>query len=143
LPRQYPSDQPAIIGQHRQVAPLIERVRGDLDLIARHAPAGNRAAHHPIDAAVPMVCALVAIFAKGAAKFGYDRHGRLTPGFRPDRLDKTGQGAAQFADAIGQIAGDTALIDMRVPTSDIDEGKVILIASIARSAGRKVQSPWR
>src|ERR1700730_6158172 len=66
----------AIIGQHRIVAVLKQRRLLDLDLFAGDASAVDAAAHHPVDAAVAVIGAAVAVLAKRTPEFGdYDDDG--------------------------------------------------------------------
>src|SRR6201999_4226231 len=60
----------AVIGQHWIVAVLEQRRLLDLDLFAGDAAAIDTAAHHPVDAAVTMIGAAVAILAKRAPELG-------------------------------------------------------------------------
>src|SRR5271154_7066353 len=69
----------AIIGQHRIVAVLKQRRLLDLDLFARDATAIDATAHHPIDAAMTVIGAAVAVLAEGAAEFGDHDDDGVTP----------------------------------------------------------------
>src|SRR5579863_2991168 len=60
----------AIIGQHRIVAVLKQRRLFDLDLLARDTSTIDAATHHPVDAAVTVIGAAVAVLAEGTAEFG-------------------------------------------------------------------------
>src|SRR5579863_7689337 len=85
---QQTSKHRAIIGQHWIVAILEQRRLLDLDLVADDAPAIDAAAHDPVDAAVTVIGAAVAIRAEGAAEFGdHDNH-RVAPARRADLLGK-------------------------------------------------------
>ncbi len=53
----------AIVGQNRIIAVLEQARLLDLDLFAMGAAAIHAAAHHPVDAAVTMVGAMVAVLA--------------------------------------------------------------------------------
>src|SRR6516165_9270108 len=69
-------EQRAIIGEHRIVAVLEQGRLLDLDLLAGDASAVDAAAEHPVDAAVAVVGAAIAVLAEGAAEFGdYHHHG--------------------------------------------------------------------
>src|SRR5258708_1116061 len=63
------AEQGAVIRQHRIVAVLEQRGVLDLDLLAGPAPTFDGAPQHPIDAAVALVGALVALLPEGAAEF--------------------------------------------------------------------------
>jgi len=76
------AEQGAVVGQHRIVAVLEQRGVVDLDLLAGHAPAFDGAAEHPIDAAVAVVGALVAVLPEGAAEFRDHHHERVIPRLR-------------------------------------------------------------
>src|ERR1700722_1558011 len=60
----------AVIGQHRIVAVLKQRCLLDLDLFAGDASAVDAAAHHPVDAAVAVIGAAVAVLTKRTPEFG-------------------------------------------------------------------------
>src|SRR5579863_5077267 len=114
----------AIIRQHRIVAVLKQRRLLDLDLLADDAPAIDAAAHHPVDAAVTVIGAAVAILAERTSEFGDHDHDRVAPAGRADLFGKAGERAAEFAEPIGEIAGRRALVDMRVPAADIDKAEI-------------------
>src|SRR5579862_2909826 len=118
----------AIVGQYRIVAILKQRRLLDLDLLADDASAIDAAAHHPIDAAVTMIGAAIAILAEGAAEFGDHDDDRVAPGCGPDLFGESGKPAAEFAHAIGEITGCRTLVDVGVPAADIDEAEIELIA---------------
>src|ERR1700722_3257938 len=114
----------AIIGQHRIVAVLKQRRLLDLDLLARDAPAIDAAAHHPVDAAVAVIGAAVAVLAEGAAELGDHDDDGVAPTARSNLFREAGQTRAELAQAIGEIAGRSALVDVGVPTADIDKTKI-------------------
>src|SRR5882757_9372367 len=58
----------AIVGHHRIVAVLEQFWLFDLDLLAEDAAAIDAAAEHPVDAAVAVIGAAIAVLAKGAAE---------------------------------------------------------------------------
>src|ERR1700761_2929958 len=111
----------AIIGQHRIVAILEQCRLLDLDLLAGDTATIDAATHDPVHAAVTVVGAAVAILAKRAPEFGNHDDDGIAPAFWTDLFRETGEPAAEFAEAIGEIARRRALIDMRVPAADIDE----------------------
>src|SRR5579883_2072245 len=127
----------AIIGQHRIVAVLEQRRLLDLDLLAVNAAAIHAATHHPIDAAMAMIGAAVAILAEGAPEFGdHDHHG-IMPGLRPDLLRKAGKRAAELAETVGEIAVGRALVDVGIPAADIDKAEIELLAHQPTNAPRR------
>src|SRR6185437_16881345 len=118
----------AIVGQNRIVAVLEQGRLLNLDLFAEDAAAIDAATHHPIDAAMAVIGAAVAVLPEGAAKFGNDDDHRVAPGGRPDLLGEAGEPSPKFAETVGEIAVGGALIDVRIPAADIDEAEVELLA---------------
>src|ERR1700722_405135 len=126
-----------IIGQNRIVAVLKKVGLIDLDLFAEEATTIDAASHHPVDAAVTMIGAVVAVLPEGAPELGdHDHHG-IAPSRRADLFGKTGQRTAKLAEAIGEIAGGSALIDMGIPAPDIDKAEVELLAHQPADAARR------
>src|SRR5579872_1587202 len=103
----------AIIRKHRIVAVLKQRRLLDLDLLADDAPAIDAAAHHPVDAAVTMIGAAVAVLAERAAEFGDHDDDGIAPSGGSDFFGETCKPAAKLAQAIREISRCRALIDMR------------------------------
>src|SRR2546425_5251950 len=64
-PREQAAEQRAVLVEHRVVAVLEQAARIDGLLFAGHAAAADATAQHPVDAAVAVVGAVVAVFAKG------------------------------------------------------------------------------
>src|SRR6202021_1495255 len=123
-----PAEHRAVVGQHRIVAVLKKIGLIDLDLLADDAAAIDAAAHHPVDAAMAMVGAAVAILAEGAAEFGNHHHNRVSPSGRANFFGKTRQRAAELAETVGEIAGGRSLVDMGIPAAAIDKAEVELLA---------------
>ncbi len=121
-------EEAAIIRHHRIVAVLKQLGLLDLDLLAENAAAIDAAAHHPVHAAVAVVGAAVTVLAEGAAELGNRHNHGVTPRSGPDLLGEAGQGPAEFAQPIGEIAGRRTLVDVGVPAADIDEAQVELLA---------------
>src|ERR1700761_6864559 len=88
----------AIVGQNRVVPVLEQRRLLHLDLLTENTPAIDAAAHHPIDAAMAVVGAAVAILAERTAKFRDPHAHRVAPGCRPDLLGEAGEPAPEFAE---------------------------------------------
>jgi hypothetical protein len=63
----------------RIVAVLEQRCLFHFDLRAGQAAAFDSAAHDPIDTAVPMVSAAIAVLAEGATKFADHHHDCVVP----------------------------------------------------------------
>ena len=60
---------------------------------------------------------------------------------RPDLVGEQRQAAAQFADAVGEIALGAALVDMGVPAADVDEAQIELVAhQPADAPGRQLEA---
>src|SRR3984893_14734797 len=87
-----------IVGQNRIVAVLKKVCLVDFDLLAEHAAAIDAASHHPIDAAMAVIGAAVAVFAEGASEFGDHDDDRISPSRRSDLFGKARQRAAQPAE---------------------------------------------
>src|SRR5579872_4543529 len=68
-PSKQAGEHRAIICQNRVVAILEQGRLIDLDLFAMDAAAIDTAAHHPIDAAMAVIRAMVAVLAERAAEF--------------------------------------------------------------------------
>src|SRR5271168_677705 len=66
------SEQGAVVGEHGIVAVLEQRRLGDLDLFADEPAAFDGAAEDPIDAAVAVLGALVAVLAECPPELGDD-----------------------------------------------------------------------
>src|ERR1700730_511926 len=114
-----PGEHGTIIGQNRIVAVLKKVCLLDLDLFAENTAAIDAAAQHPVDAAVAVVGAAVAVLAKGAAKFGDHDHHRIAPSRWSNLFGKTCERAAEFAEAVGEISCHRPLTDMSRPAADI------------------------
>src|SRR6202163_4741475 len=132
-----PGEHGTIVGQDRIVAILKKVCLLDLDLFAENTAAIDAAAHHPVDAAVTVIGAAVAVLPKGAAKFGDHDHHRISPSRRSNLFGKTCKRAAEFAEAVGEISCRRTLIDMGVPAADIDKTKVELLAHQPADASRR------
>src|SRR5258707_15540966 len=75
-----------IVGQNGIVAILKKVCLLDFHLFAKDAAAIDAASHYPVNAAVAMIGAAVAVLAEGAAELGdHDDH-RISPSGRPDLL---------------------------------------------------------
>src|ERR1700723_2011347 len=132
-----PCEHRTIIGQNR-IVPVLKKIGlVDLDLRAEDAAAIDSASHHPVDAAVAMIGAAVAILPESASELGDHHHHGIPPSRRSDLFGKPGQRAAEFAEAIGEIAGGSALIDMGIPAADIDKAEVELLAHQPANAARR------
>src|SRR5580658_8432196 len=83
-----PCEHRTIIGQNGIVAVLKKIDLVDLDLFAEDAATIDAAAHHPVDAAVPMIGAMIAVFPEGASELGDHHHG-IPPSRRSDLFGKT------------------------------------------------------
>src|ERR1700733_3802774 len=66
----------AIIRQHGIIAILKQRRLFDLDLLADNASTIDAATHHPIDAAVAVIGAAIAVLAEGTAEFVHHHYYR-------------------------------------------------------------------
>ena len=117
----------AILGEHRKVAVLIERLRLDGDLLADDAAAADRAAHHPVSAAVAMIGAARAVLLERAPELRDDDHDRLFPG-GAHLIGEAGEALAEIRQQIRELALRVALIHMRIPPADVDEADVELVA---------------
>src|ERR1700730_13014634 len=132
-----PCEHRAIIGEDGIVT-VLEKVRlVDLDLFAKDTAAIDAAAHYPIDAAVSVIGTVVAVLAKGAAELRDHHDDRIPPPGRSNLFGKSGERAAEFAEAIGEIAGGTALIDVGVPAADVDKAEIELFAHQPSDAARR------
>src|SRR5579883_384638 len=127
----------AIIGQDRVVAILEQGRLLDLDLLAMDASAIDAAAHHPIDAAMAVIRAMVAVLAESTAELRDHDHHRVVPGLRSDLLREAGERAAELAEPVGEIAVGCPLVDMGVPAADIDKAEIELFAHQAPDAPRR------
>src|ERR1700730_4251028 len=94
------------------------------DLIAGDAPPLHTAAQHPVDAAVPVVSAAIAVLAEGSAEFADHHDGRVGP-IRPHTFSKSRKTFAERGEPAGEIAARIALVHMRVPAADIDEAETV------------------
>src|SRR5579863_10432133 len=117
-PPEQASEHGAVVGQHRVVAVLKERGLRDLDLLAGDAATIDAAAHHPIDAAVTMIGAAVAVLAEGAAELGNNDDDGVAPRRRSDLFREAGERPAEFAQPVGEVAGRGALVDVGIPAAD-------------------------
>src|SRR5471030_2894700 len=86
----------------------------------------NRASEHPIHAAVAMIRAAIAVFAKCAAELANDHHYRISPR-RPHLVGICRDAAAKFFETPGEITSRTAFADVRVPSAHIDETEIELL----------------
>src|SRR6202165_6087692 len=126
-----------VVGQNRIVAVLKQACLLDLDLFAEDGAPMDAASHHPIDAAVAVIGAAVAILAEGAAELGDDDDNGIFPSCRSDLLGKARKRTAEFTETIGEITGGRALIDMGIPAADIDKAQVELFAHQPSNAPRR------
>src|SRR5271169_4767689 len=99
------SEHRAIVGQNRIVAVLKKRGLLDLDLFADDATAIDAAPHHPIDAAVTVIGAAVAVLAEGATEFGNHHIDGVAPSRRSDLFGEARKRAAEFPQPVGEISG--------------------------------------
>src|SRR5206468_10531696 len=132
-PREQSAEHGAVLVQHRVVAVLEEAARIDGLLFADDAAAADAAAKHPVDAAVAVVGAAVAVLAEGAAEFTEHDHHRSPP-LLAHLVGEGGQPAAEIGQLVGQRAGGTALPDVRVPTTHVDEAELHTLLHQARDA---------
>src|SRR5258708_15046088 len=110
---------------------------------AKGAAAIDAASHYPVNAAVAMIGAAVAVLAEGAAELGdHDDH-RISPSGRPDLLGKARKRAAEFAETVGEITGGRALIDMGIPAAAIDIAQAELLAHQPADTPRRQFEPAR
>src|SRR5260370_16887756 len=110
-----------VVGQNRIVAVWKQACLLDLDLFAEDAAAIDAASHHPIDAAVAVIGAAVAILAEGAAELGDDDDNGIFPSCRSDLLGKARKRTAEFTETIGEITGGPALIHTLIPTPHLHQ----------------------
>src|ERR1700676_3122073 len=96
-----PCEHRTIIRQDRIVAVLKKVGLVDLHLFANDAAAIDAASHHPVDAAVAMIGAAVAILPEGTPELGDDDDNGVSPSGSSDLFGKTRQRAAEFAEAVG------------------------------------------
>ncbi len=91
-----PPNSVAVVGEHRIVAVLEEVGLVDRHLLADDAAAVDAAAQHPVDAAMAVVGALVAVLAEGAPELGDHDHDRVVPGpGRSRRRSRRARGRAR------------------------------------------------
>src|SRR5258708_32588270 len=109
----------------------------DLHRLAKDAAAIDAASHHPVDAAVAVIGATVAVFAEGAAELGDDDDNRISPSGGADLFGKACKRAAEFAEPVCQIPCGRTLIDMGVPAADIDKAQIELFAHQPTDASRR------
>src|ERR1700752_1320715 len=84
-----PCKHRAVVRQHRIIT-VLEQVRlFDLDQLAQDSATIDPAAHHPINAAMTVVGAAIAILAEGTAEFRNHDHDRIAPFRLPDLLGKS------------------------------------------------------
>src|SRR5260370_12921375 len=83
-----PGEHGTIVGQNRIVAVLKKVCLLDLDLFAEDTAAIDAAAQYPVDAAMAVIGAAVAVLPKGAAKFGDHDHHRIAPSRRSNLFGK-------------------------------------------------------
>src|ERR1700676_2017736 len=109
LQAEYPLEQACkhrpVVSQNRVITILKKRGLLDFDLLAGDAAAIEAAAHHPIDAAVAVIGATVAIFAEGAAEFGDHDDDSVSPPRRSDLLIKPSERAAEITQSVREVAG--------------------------------------
>src|SRR6266478_2392091 len=117
-----------IVCQNRVVAVLEQTGLIDLDLFAEDTATIDSAAHHPIDAAVTMVGAAVAVLAESTRELGDHDDDGIAPTRRTNFLGESGKRATEFAEPIRKISRRRALVDVRIPAADIDEAEVELLA---------------
>src|SRR6202451_791305 len=73
-----------IIGQNR-IVPVLKKIGlVDLDLLAEDAAAIDSASHCPVDAAVAMISAAVAVLPESAPELGDHHHHGIPPSRRSD-----------------------------------------------------------
>src|ERR1700680_3313579 len=132
LQAEYPLEQACkhrpVVSQNRVITILKKRGLLDFDLLAGDAAAIEAAAHHPIDAAVAVIGAAVAILAEGAAEFGNYGEDGVSPSRRSDFFRKPSERAAEFTQSIREVAGGRALVDVGIPAADVDKAQVELLA---------------
>src|ERR1700761_6253985 len=116
-----------IVGQDRVIAVLEQGCLIYLDLLTKNTTAIDAAAEHPIDTAMTVVGAVVTVLAEGTAELIDCDDDRVTPGRRPDLFRKAGKPTPEFAETIGEVAVGRTLVDMGVPSADIDKAKVELL----------------
>ena len=80
-----------------------------------------------------VVRAAVAVLAEGAAEFTEHDHHRSPP-LLAHLVGEGGQPAAEVGQLVGQRAGGTALRDVRVPTTHVDEAELHTLLHQARDA---------
>src|SRR6202158_2177418 len=132
-----PCEHRTIIRQDRIVAVLKKVGLVDLHLFSNDAAAIDAASHHPVDTAVAVIGAAVAILPEGAPKLGDDDDNRISPSRRSNLFGKTRKRAAKFAEPIGEISGGSTLINMGIPAADIDKAEVELFAHQPADAPRR------
>src|SRR5258708_18155494 len=132
-----PGKHGTIVGQNRIVAVLKKVCLLDFDLFAENTAAIDAAAQYPVDAAVAVIGAAVAVLPKGAAKFGDHDHHRIAPSRSSNLFRKTCKRTSEFAEAVGEISRRRPLIDMGVPAADIDKTEVELLAHQAADTPRR------
>src|SRR3984957_7714497 len=93
-----------VVGEHGVVAVLEQARLGNLDLLTREPATFDGAAEHPVDAAVAVVGALVAVLAEGPPELGDHDDEGVAPRLRSEFLHIAGKRAAELAEAAGEIA---------------------------------------
>ena len=135
-PLKQSGQQRAVFGENGIIA-ILEQVRIiDRYLLAGDPAALDAAAQHPVNAAVAVIRAAIAVLAEGAAEFGDDNHDRVAPS-GADLLREAGQPAAELPEAISKIAGRSALVDVSVPSAHIDKAEVELLSHQPANATRR------
>ena len=130
---EHAGEHAAVVVEHRIVAILEQRVMRHAHLFAGDAPAIDAAAQHPIDAAMTVVRAAIAVFTEGPAELGqHEDHGivpLLAQGFGIG-----GKAPSQAVQIGRQRAAGAAFIDMGVPAAHVHESQPVLRAHESRHA---------
>src|SRR5580704_5613702 len=101
---QKPCEHRAVVGQDGVVAVLEEIGLVDLDLRPKDSAAIDPAAHHPIDTAMAVIGAAVAVFPERSPELRDDDDHRIAPAVRPDLLGESGKSASKLAETVCEIA---------------------------------------
>src|SRR5215468_8925680 len=96
-------EQGPVVGQDRVIAVLEQGPPVDLDLLPRHTSTSDCAAEYPVDAAVPMVGATIAILPEGATELRDHYDHSIIPGRRAEFLGKTCERVPELTDPAREV----------------------------------------
>src|SRR6516162_4062275 len=95
----------------------------NLDLRPSQAAAFDPAAHDPVDAAMAVIGATVAILPEGSTEFADHDDRRIVPS-GPAGLREAGKPVPELVKMRRQVACRCALVDVRIPTPDVHETEI-------------------